>query len=318
MLTRRRVAVFVAMVMVMSVSGWSQASEITPVKLLGGGTDQWYASVNANWLGWSTNAAGSPGHYDAYVRSLVGGVLTGPSFKVNAATTTGLAPDLQSDADTVAYQQINRAGRQSTIYTVDVGTQPFARVAPPGLNSPDWEYLPAISQSWILFGREAGRHGGIFLYNRTTHAVTTLTNPPIAPNGYSRVTPDDVTETYATWTRCGTTCNVYYYDIASHTTAQVPNPHRIFYYASSVSDATGNIYFVRSGNGCGVAVKIFRWHIGDPGAYTTVSSLPTGYDGYPRTSTFNDGTHDTVSFQRQKCAGRYNSDLYQVPSADTA
>jgi hypothetical protein len=161
-------------------------------------------------------------------------------------------------------------------------------------------------------------HSGVFLYNRTTHAITTLTNPARTRTGDTRVWPDDVTETYATWTRCATTCNVYYYDVASHVTAQVPNPNKTFYYSSSVSDATGDIYFVRSGHGCGVTVKIFRWHIGDPGSYTSVASLPAGYDGGSKTSVFNDGTHDTVTFQRQRCAGKYYSDLYQVPSADTA
>ena len=92
-----------------------------------------------------------------------------------------------------------------------------------------------------------------------------------------------------------------------------------FFYDSSVSDATGDIYFVRSGNGCGVHVKIFRWHIGTfVYPFPTVASLPSGYDVDYNTATFNDGTHDNVYFDELKCSGKYYSNIYELPAADTA
>jgi hypothetical protein len=318
MVSRRRIVMLVASVMVLSVAGWAQAAQIAPVRFIGGGTDQEYPSVNTDWVGWNNNSTGAPTHYDAYVRPLSGGHPTGTSVKLNASGTFGFAPDLQSDANEAAFQQANAARTQSSVLTVDLDTHPFNPVAPTGLNTSDWEYQPTISHSWILFGRETDTNSSVILYNRSTHATTTLVNVKRLKNGYSPVTPDDVTETYATWTRCASVCNVYYYDVSSHVTTQVPNPNKTFYYASSVSDATGNMYFVRSGNGCGTTVKIFRWHIGDVPPFTVVASLPAGYDAFDKTSTFNDGTQDNVFFNRVRCAGKYYADIYEIPAADTA
>ncbi len=127
-----------------------------------------------------------------------------------------------------------------------------------------------------------------------------------------------MTEAYATWTKCGAVCNVYYYNLSTKTTTVVPNPSNTHQYYGSVSDATGNMYFVTSGSGCGANVEIQRWHIGDPLPYTVVASLPSGYDVTFQTATFNDGTNDNVFFDRVRCAGKFYSDIYEVPAANTA
>jgi hypothetical protein len=312
------VTLLLAFGLVLAIAAPSAGAPIQPVRLIGGGSDQTLPSVNGHWVGWTANTPENRNHYDAYVRSLVGGVPSGGILRLNDGATFGWAPDLQTDANTAAFQRSSPNGQVSRILTVDLDTFPLTPVPPPGLDTPSWEWQPTISQSWILFGRETSTHSGVFLYNRSTHAEITLADPPYTKHGNTRVWPDDVTETYATWTRCGTTCNVYYYDIASHVTTHVPNPNGAFYYSSSVSDATGDLYFVRSGNQCGLGVRIFRWHIGDAGPYTTVASLPAGYDAGAKTSAFNDGTHDVVTFQRLRCAGRYYGDIYQAPAADTA
>lgn len=313
---RTRLALLGALTLVVSVTGWAQAAPIAAVKIIGGGTDQIYPSANADWIAWDNNSVAHPTHYDAYVRSLVGGVPTGASTKLNGGNSFGWDPDLLAGGSEVAFQQAS--GTRSDIYVADLDVVPLHKVRPPGLDTDRWEWRPLVTDSWILFGRTTRSHRGVFLYNRSTHVVRTLVNTPIAKNGYPFLTPSDITETYATWTRCAATCNIYYYDLNAHTTAQVPNPNKTFFYESSLSDATGNIYFVRSGNGCGAAVKIFSWHIGDAPVYTTVASLPARTDAYGKTSVFNDGTHDNLYYNQVHCGGRYYADIYEVPAADTA
>jgi hypothetical protein len=318
MITRRFVPVLATLIVVTSLTAWSQAAEITPVKVIGGGLDQFLPSANANWIGWSSNSTAAPSHYDAFVRPLVAGVPTGTIYKLNAGTTFGWSADMQTDANTTAFQRTNAAGTRSDIYTADLGTLPPVAVAPVSLNTPDWEWGPVITQSWILFGRISSTRGGIFLYDRSSHVTISLTNQKLSSSRRTLVTPGDVTQTYATWTRCEAICNVYYYNLSSHVTTLVANPTKAMFYDPAISDDTGDMYFIRSGNGCGVNAKIFRWHIGGAATYTVVSSLPTGYDSVDKSSVFYDGTHDTLYFDRLKCAGSFYSDILKVPSADTA
>lgn len=318
MFTRRSVPVLAMFILVTSLTAWSQAAEIAPVKVIGGGLDQFLPGANASWIGWSSNSTNAPSHYDAFVRPLVGGVPSGTIYKLNAGTTFGWSADMQTNANTAAFQRTNKAGTRSDIYTADLGTLPPVAVAPTGLNTPDWEWGPVISPTWIVFGRISSTRGGIFLYNRNTHVTISLTNPKLSSNRRTLVAPGDVTETYATWTRCEAICNVYYYNLLTPATASVANPTNAMFYDPAISDATGDMYFIRSGNGCGVNVKIFRWHIGDPAVYTVVSSLPSGYDSVDKSSVFNDGAHDILYFDRLKCTGSFYSDIFKVPSAETA
>ena len=65
-------------------------------------------------------------------------------------------------------------------------------------------------------------------------------------------------------------------------------------------------------------MKILRWHIGDPLPYTVVAAIPSGFDVTFRIATFNDGTNDNLFFDRVRCAGKFYSDIYEVPGANTA
>jgi hypothetical protein len=169
-----------------------------------------------------------------------------------------------------------------------------------------------------LFGRNLGRRTRIYLYDRTLQTSIALASARNRRNGNPRILPDDVTEAYATWTKCGAACNVYYYNLSTKVTTVVPNSGSTHQYNGSVSDATGDMYFASSGSGCGVRVEILRWHIGDPLPYTVVATLPSGYDATFRIATFNDGTNDNMFFDRVRCAGKFYSDIYEVPAANTA
>jgi hypothetical protein len=314
---RTRILIVVASALVLSIAGWAQAAPITPVKVIGGGSDQSHPGANGDWIVWTANSPGAPNHWNAFVRSLDGGLPTGQITKLNTGRSQGFSPDLLEGGSEVVWQQAH--GSVSNIILADLDVVPLHPVQPVGLNSSQWDHTPMISDSWILFGRYTGSHQGVFLYDRATHAIRPLANPKLNRHGWPDIYPSDVTETYATWTRCvPTACNVYYYDINAQTTHVVANPNKAWFYDPSISDATGDMYFIRSGATCGSNVRIFRWHIGDPATYTIVASLPSGFDAYGKTAVTNDGTHDNLYFNRVRCAGRYYADIYEVPAAETA
>jgi hypothetical protein len=308
----------VAFLTVPAMTGTSLAAPITPTLILGGPTDQIFPGANASFIGWTNNTQAHPRHYNAYVQPLSGGVPTGSPMKLNTGTSFGWFGGIRPDANEAAFQQANAHQTQSDIRIVDLDVLPLAPTSPPGLNTSAWEFHPSISADWILFGRNLGRRSRIYLYDRTLQTSIALASARNYRNGNPRILPDDVTEAYATWTKCGAVCNVYYYNLSTKATTVVPNPSSRHQYNSSVSDATGDMYFVHSGSGCGVRVEILRWHIGDPLPYTVVATLPSGYDVIYRTATFNDGTNDNVYFDRVRCAGKFYSDIYEVPAANTA
>jgi hypothetical protein len=313
MLRRMWLVGFFAFLLVPAVTGTSLAAPITPTPILGGSTDQILPDANASFIGWSHNTKAHPRHYNAYVQPLSGG-----SVKLNTGTSFGWFGGIRPDANEAAFQQTNARQSQSDIRIVDLDVLPLAPTSPPGLNSKAWEFRPSISASRILFGRILDRRTLIYVYDRTLQTSIALASARNLRNGSPRIFPDDVTETYATWTKCVTVCNVYFHSLVTNVTTVIPNPNKAHQYNSSVSDTTGDMYFVTSGRGCGVRVKILRWHIGDPLPYTVVAALPSGYDVALRTATFNDGTNDNVFFDRVRCAGKFYSDIYEVPAANTA
>lgn len=318
MLRRTWLVGFVVLLTLLGVTGTSQAAPLTPTLILGGSTDQILPDANASFIGWTQNSKAHPRHYDAFVQPLSGGAPTGSPMKLNTGTTFGWFGGIRPDVNEAAYQQTNARQTQSDIRIVDLDVLPLAPTSPPGLNTRGWEFRPSISAGWILFARNLARRTRIYLYDRTLQTSTALASARNRRNGNPRIFPDDVTETYATWTRCVRVCNVYSHNLSTKVTTVVPNPSNVHQYDGSVSDSTGNMYFVTSGNRCGVRVKILRWHIGDPLPYTVVAAIPSGYDVTFRTATFNDGTNDNVYFDRVRCAGKFYSDIYKVSAADTA
>jgi len=308
----------VAFLTVPAVTGTSLAAPITPTPIFGGRTDQILPGANASFIGWTHNTNAHPRHYNAYVQPVSGGVPTGSPMKLNTGTSFGWFGGVRPDANEAVFQQTNGRQTRSDIRIVNLDVLPLAPVSPPGLNTGAWEFRPSISADWILFARNLGTRSRIYLYDRTLQTSIALASARNYRNGNPRITPDDVTEAYAAWTKCGTVCNVYYYNLSTQVTAVVPNPSSTHQYNSSLSDTSGDMYLVHSGSGCGVEVEILRWHIGDPPPFTQVATLPSGYDVIFRTATFNDGINDTVYFDRVRCAGKFYSDIYEVPAANTA
>jgi hypothetical protein len=285
----------------------SATAEVTLVRVLGGRTDQTGPAANAAYLGFTANTADSPSHYDAYAKktadSSVAMLNTGGS---------GWFGGVRPDSNEAIYQQYNR--KDSNLHVIDLDTT--TRTSPgTGINTSHWEFDPSISLNWILFGRITNSQVLLILYHRIDGSSTVLDSVPYPGNGLIR--PGTVTEKYATWTHCGkTSCNVVVYDLIAHTTSRVPNPNKRYFYYGSASDTSNKLYFVRSGNGCGLRVRIQSWNIGTADPLTTVASLPDGFDVATRTFTFVNAGHDDVYFDRLRCSGKFYSDLFKAPSAE--
>jgi hypothetical protein len=311
MVLGKRITSIVALVAAMSLVGVyeAKAAPIDPIRVLGGRTDQFGPGASTTYIGYTANTLGSPDHYDAYVKATSGGSVT----KLNSGSQ-GAFGGILPDGSQAVYQQFNNRG--SDIHLVDLPA--FSQVFPgSGINTDNWEFLPVISQDWIMFGRITRRTELIKLFDRNTSEMITLSKVDLS--GSKRLLPDNVTETYATWSICGSTsCNAVYYNLTTKQLGRVPNPNKSHFYAPSVSDTSGNIYFARSGNGCGVRVRIQSWDFNSLHGFTTVSSLPDGYDVAFRTFTFVDSGHDDVYFDRVRCSGKFYSDIFETPEAETA
>jgi hypothetical protein len=313
MLFGRRVGLTTAFIATMALLGMSTATaEVTPVKILGGRTDQVGPAANATYLGFTANTTGAPDHYDAYSKPLAGGTPT----KLNTRGS-GWFGGIRPDTNEAIYQQYKTNRGISDLHVIDLGTG-IPTSPGSGVNSVYWEYDPSISQDFLLFGRIKGSVEQLILYDRTQGTRRLLDSTPVPGNTFIR--PGTLTGKYATWTKCGkTSCNVFYWDVVAKAQGRVPNPDHHYFYYGSASDTSNKLYFVRSGNGCGVRTKIQSWNIGSTDPFKTVVSLPSGYDVTTRTFTFvNAGTHDDVYFDQVRCSGKFYSDIYQAPSAENA
>jgi hypothetical protein len=112
---------------------------------------------------------------------------------------------------------------------------------------------------------------------------------------------------------------VRYYDIAELAAHRFPNPLSKDQYGAGVSSATGDLYAVRSGIGCGAHVKVVRWNPVAGGDPVVVTSLSSAYDlADSRLLIFGDaGGHDDVFFGRYTCRTG-DANLFELEDADTA
>jgi hypothetical protein len=296
------------LVTVTAILGMSSATaEVTPIRILSGRTDQVGPAANAAYLGFTANTLGSPNHYDAFAKATADGSITQLNTRGD-----GWFGGIRPDSNEAIYQQYN--DKVSNLRVIDLDT--MQRSSPgTGVNTADWELDPSISQSWILFGRITNGEEQVILYDRVSFVSSVLDSVPYPGNRLIRV--GTVSEKYATWTKCGkSSCNVVYEDLIANTKGRIPNPNKRFFYFGSASDTSGKLYFVRSGDGCGLRTKIQSWNIGSADPFTTVVSFPDGFDVVTRTFTFVDAGHDDVYFDRLRCSGKFYGNLFVAPSAE--
>jgi hypothetical protein len=294
----------------------ASASLITPTLVVGGAkVNQIYPSANDTHVIWTENSAARPKHYDA-----VSSVLppTGSPTRMNQAGSLGFTGNITNGTSEAIYQEV--ANHASNLYLYDVSTD--VRTDPPaGVNTSAWEWKPSISAGFMEFGRSTATFkprakDKVVLYDRNAHTSKVLAT---LPEGCLCIYAEQVSDEYATWIECPNICRVWYYDIAADKVHQLKDPRGLWNYAPSIDGTTGALYFVQSGDACGLKVKLMRWSIGSPiDSATVVSKLPSGYDVGDSRVTVTLGGDDDVYFSRQKCGGKNYSDIYKVAAANTA
>ena len=311
---RHRLTIILGLALTLAMATGALAGTVGETLVEGGAANQFAGDGNTTYLTWSANTTAHPRHYDAVFRPLAGGA----NVKMNAAGTIGYSGDINGDTTEAIYQQAD--GSSSDLYTYDLALQ-TRTAAPAAVNSSLWEWAPSVSDGYILYGRykftRKSSPWRVMLYDRNADTNLVLDS---VPQSCACIYPGQVSDDYATWTRCtNSTCQAWYYDIAGHTTSKVPNPNAKLQYFPSVSAATGDIYFAQSAFACGKHVKIMEWNPVTGGVPTVVSAQPPGFDVYLGPNVFDDLTgHQDVYVDRQVCGGKYYADIYVINDADTA
>jgi hypothetical protein len=304
---RRMVRVWIVTVSVVAiVFGSSALAGVLPQPVQGGPGNQGPGMANSGWVTWTYGPRDRPRHIDALARAV-----DGDPFRLNAAGTNGFAGGLNDDGGEAIYQQFGDRGSNLFLYDL-AGRQR----SPAPVNTDKWEAHPSVSDGYILFVREAVKWR-VVLYDRTAQSSTVIDE---ASARCFCLFPGQVSDDYATWTDCSgaTGCQVRYWDIAGQSSHKIPNTLNKQQYSPGISGGTGNIYFVRSGVGCGVNTRIMRWNPVAGGEPQTVFSQSAGIDFRDPLMVFADpGTHDDVYFGDLWCDGSRSSDLEVLADADT-
>ncbi len=307
-----RLAAAVVAVGMLVIGATAASAGFSPTLVKGGTGDQNSPTANTTTLGYSANSSAHPRHFDAFVESfLTRGVLR---TKVNARHTVGYMGHMNGDSGELIYQQIKSS---SDVLLYDIETHTRSQ-APNAVDSDLWEWSPSISTGHILFGRNSFRQPTspwkVILYDRESHGTKVLDSSTFRRQG---IWPGQVTDEYATWTKCTAVCNVWYYDIVAEETHKVPNPDELVQYWGGVSEDTGQIYYASSGIGCG-GPDLMRWDPAGKGGPVLVTTLPSDQDLGDTMYVFADGSNDDLFFTRARCTNAAPQDIYKVDNADLA
>jgi hypothetical protein len=263
-------------------------------------------AASVNWFAWTRRSLAHPGRSNVFAEPMP--VNDADKFRVNPVGTNAWTGGI--DGNTLVYQRVNN--NRSNIRLFDLNTRVDTGDA--DLNTRQWEWHPTIStdsngDQWVLFGRQNVGTGvqKVLATNRDTGVTRTLGR--VDRFRYAAI-PGQVNGDWATWTLCKPRCNVRLIDLSdpSSTPTAVPRPSSVTHqYASSVT-AGGTVYFVRSGDGCGKAVRIVRYDTVD--GRVGVSSLPDGREiFFSYVSDEPVGNH--VYYDRVICSnGRWN--IYRI------
>jgi hypothetical protein len=224
--------------------------------------DESYGFAGNGYLGWSQDSVRAPNHYDLFLHSP-----DGQTVRLNTGRSQGYGGGI--DGNTLVYDRVS--GKTDDLWSVDLTTMIQSPVA--GTVTSEAEYTPTISADWILFGRGQVPRTRVLLYNRSTGETRQLASVH-AQHAYAY--PGQVSGNYAVWGKIThRTQTVYLYDIAAKRTTRIAPQSGRYDYDPAVS-AAGSVFFVRSPNGCGKSVGIYRQPLG--GSPQLVQRLPSGFD----------------------------------------
>jgi hypothetical protein len=288
-----------AAVVVLAVLPLPVGAVTGPVRIVGGPEDQLHPSADDTYLIWTQNSEARPNVDHAY-----GKVLGAEGrFRLDASGSRGAAGGIDPEGGRAIYQQMTED--TSGLYWFDLDARDRTKVAAEGVNTDRWERDPRVSAAFLFFARDAGSATSLFLYDRAADALTRIANYDITR---FYVAPGAVGDRYATWTVCGPfTCAVWWYD----TLEAEPAPRKLAtvdgrpQYAAVIDELGGYLYFVRSFQGCGQSVGVWRraWPLDPDLPAERLVLLPAGIDMSWTMSLDRDAAHQRVDlwFSRHRC-----------------
>ena len=234
---------------------------------------------------------GHPTQFDVYVKP------TGLArYKVNKR---GQAEAGGIDGTTLIYQSIRNG--QSNLRLFDLVSH--VRSTPAGVNTRKWEYRASISGDWILFGRAWGSHPTnyqVVLHNTNTTAETRIL-AELINRRHSQLDAGQVNGDFATWDQVNfhtSSTNVFLYQISKRAKRKIPEPSGKLQYYPAVTP-TGNVFYVRSGRGCGHHVVLREYSsVTD----TQLAKMPSGYDVFKMFAVDEGSGVTSLYFDRYQCS----------------
>jgi hypothetical protein len=256
--------------------GGSTAQAATVVGVLTGGGSTWDpshavdAATGEPLLSWTLYRRGAPA---ALLR-----IGAGPNLHLNRHGH-GWAWSLDAATTTAAYQQDRRGDSDLKLYDWSSG----ARTNPGGaVNTPRWEYEPAVSGHWLVFARlnhaAAPDVRRILLADLQTNQLTELARFR-GSSAIGTLLAPQIDGDWVTWTsmsRRYQQSTVHRYRISTGHAERIPRPTGRFDYLSAVGP-DGTVYFLRSRGGCGSGVTFESYTTG--GLLTALGVMPAGRDG---------------------------------------
>jgi hypothetical protein len=279
----------------------SRAQEFTPA------AD--YAPSGTPLFAWSQNSRAHPNRFNAFFKR--------GSHTLVKLNTSGRGFLGGIDPPLVVYQQVKNNESNVRLFNYQTGV----RSGPPqGVNSADWDWAPSISGDWITFGRDDDESNDQWVLLESWSQLTQLQLETIGLNR-EQLYPGQVNGNFVVWTYCGLECDVRKWEIPSD---HIPTQDEVVpvtlpkaatatdQYAAAVT-STGTVYLVRSGDGCGLKLRIVRFGPSDPPEGTVIASIPGGKDVHGDGGYVRERSNGTVEyfFDRVDCSsGRL--DIYKV------
>ena len=230
----------------------------------------------------------------------------------------GWAWSVDSSSSTAAYQQ-DRGGN-SDVKFYDWQTQAWAKPGP-SVDTDRWEYEPALSGHWLVFGRLNRRATPdtrrIILENVQTGAVTVLAEFQ-GSRAVGTLSSPQINGDWVTWVSMKDEyqrASVHRYQISTGKALRIPHPTGLLDYESAIGP-DGTVYFLQSPGGCGRRVTFESYTTA--GVLNTLADMPAGRDGGEELSAEPqaDGSTD-LYFDSYRCTSTTsNGNIYRlaVPS----
>ena len=307
--SRQRGAVVVTLT-IFGILTWlpsAQASAFTGV--LTGSGDTWDPSAATDTLSgqpvlsWTLYRHGAPA---AFLR-----IGTTPRVQMN---TRGIAWAWSVDgASSIAAFQQDHFGN-SNVRFYDWQTKTWSTPGP-SVNTNRWEYEPAYSGHWLVFGRfnHVAHTRRVILENLLTSRQTVLAKFK-GSRAQGMLQAPQINGDWVTWTSMSDRyqlASVHRYQISTGIKLRIPHPSGLLDYQSAVGP-DGTVYFLQSRGGCGRHVTFKSYTTND--VLTTLADMPSGRDGGDElfAEPQQDGSTD-LYFDSYSCvATRSNGNIYML------